>query len=150
MKALLANPFRRPALGFLEGHDIEHFFDPFLWPQNAVQQEAQSFTPRTNVYEKDDSFTLVTELPGVRKKDIDVAIESGVLTITAKKSAQTASEHGKSKRSEIISGLYQRQFNIDEQIDEMAISARYDNGVLTLELPKRRTAAATKTQIAVS
>jgi len=150
MKALSVNPFQRPAFGFFESHDIDHFFDQFLSPRNAAKQEAQSFTPRTNIYEKDGSFTLIAELPGVSKEDIEVAIESGVLTIAAKKSVRTESEHGKNMRGEIISGLYQRQFNIDEQIDEKAISARYDNGVLTLELPKRQTAAPAKTQIAVN
>jgi HSP20 family protein len=150
MKTLSTRPYRRPTTSFLLGNDIEHFFDQFFGPQNTMTESGNVASPNTNIFEHSDYFTLVAELPGVKKEDLKLSVEDGVLTIMANRSKQSETELGNSKRREIFSGHYQRRFSIDDLIDEATISANYDQGVLTLKLPKRQASTPVKTQIAVN
>ena len=92
---------------------------------------------RTDIQDKGDHYLLEADLPGFQKEDIDLHLEDGVLTITAKhQETSQQKQEGKYICRERRVGSYARSFDMSG-IQEDAISAAYENGVLTLKLPKQ-------------
>lgn len=92
---------------------------------------------RTDITEKDGVYTLEADLPGFKKEDISVDIDKDCLTITAEHKSEEKEENADSYiRRERFYGSYTRSFNI-KGIDTEAITAAYNDGVLTLTMPKK-------------
>ena len=91
---------------------------------------------RTDIQDKGDHYLLEADLPGFKKEDIDLHLEDGVLTITARHDENKESKDGKYICRERRTGSYARSFDVSG-IREEDISAAYDNGVLKLTLPKQ-------------
>ena len=92
---------------------------------------------RTDIRDEGDHYRLEADLPGFRKEDIDLHLEDGVLTVTAKHSQETqAKPEGKYICRERRVSDYARSFDVSG-IQEDGISAAFENGVLTLILPKQ-------------
>lgn len=106
------------------------FFDGMLRQQNPM---------KVDVREEADRYVLEADIPGVKKEDLKVEAHDGVLTIDASYDARTETKDTEGDRyiyRERRTGSFSRAFNIDG-IDEDGITAKFDNGVLTLDLPKR-------------
>ena len=93
---------------------------------------------RTDLKDNGDSYTLEADLPGFEKKDISIETNGDVLTINAERHSEHEDEDKKNKyiRCERSYGSYSRQFDISG-IEADGITAKYDNGVLTLNMPKK-------------
>nr|WP_202421840.1 Hsp20/alpha crystallin family protein [Gordonia sp. SID5947] len=94
-------------------------------------------TPRfmpLDLYKVDDHYMLVADLPGADPGSIDVAVDNGVLTLSAQRSVPS-DEGVQWLTSERFSGTYRRQLSLGEGIDASAITANYDNGVLAVTIP---------------
>ena len=101
------------------------------------QQSGSNRTPRfmpMDLYKVDDHYVLTADLPGVDPGSVDVNVDNGTLTITARRTAQ-AEESVQWLASERFFGTYRRQLSLGEGIDSTAISATYENGVLSLTIP---------------
>jgi len=90
---------------------------------------------RTDIRETEDAYLLETEMPGVKKENIELIRENGVLTISVK--AEEPEENEGYVRRERIYGEQKRSFAL-ENINEDTISAKLDNGVLFITLPKQK------------
>ena len=90
---------------------------------------------RTDIRQTDDAYLLETEMPGVKKEDIELIRENGVLTI-AVNAAAPESDEGHIRRERVFGDL-KRSFVLDN-IDEETISARLDSGILYITLPKNK------------
>lgn len=100
---------------------------------------------KVDVKEDADAFTVHAEIPGVPKEDIDVSIDDNVVALRAEIKQQDSTQPGeKVLRSERYYGSVARSFQLPADIDAAQAKARYDNGVLTLTLPKKK--ATTSTQ----
>ena len=93
---------------------------------------------RTDISETADGYTPAADLPGFRKEDIHIDIDDDILTIQAerKDSKDEKDDKGDYIRRERYYGSYSRSFNVSE-IDVESIKAAYENGVLTLTMPKK-------------
>jgi len=91
--------------------------------------------PYTDIYETDDALTLVMEMPGVRKDDIEVSIDDDVLQVEGHIDFTNYAEM-RPVYTEYNVGHYRRRFSLSSRIDRNRISAGVDDGVLTLTLPK--------------
>lgn len=120
-------------------------FAPFAGSQlSQVGSDGTTTAMRLNVSETDKSFEVEAELPGVKKEDLNVAIDDRRVTIEAevkRESAQT--EAGKVVYAERSTRKYSRSFTLPVDIDDAGAQARLEHGVLLLTLPKK-TAAKTK------
>lgn len=97
---------------------------------------------KIDVAESDTSYTVKAEMPGVDKKDIDVKIDGNVVSISAKAERNKEWKEGERViRSERYSGMISRSFSLESDIDENAATASYQDGVLSLTLPKKATTA---------
>ena len=93
---------------------------------------------KTDIREEDGVYVLDADLPGFAKEDIHLEINNEILTISAERSSEKSEEKdGKYLRQERSFGKYTRSFNVSE-IDTENIKAKYNNGVLTLTLPKKQ------------
>lgn len=113
--------------------DKVFFGDPFF--SNATTAVAAF---GTDVTDEGDHYQLIADLPGFKKDDIDIEVENGILTISAerKEESEDKDQKGRYIRRERTYGSYKRSFDLSE-IDDDNIKARYTDGVLTLELPKK-------------
>ena len=93
---------------------------------------------KVDVKESGDAYTVVAEIPGVPKEDIQVAVEGNAVSLRAEiKQQDSTGQDEKTLRSERYYGAVSRSFQLASDIDQTQAKARYDNGVLTLTLPKK-------------
>jgi HSP20 family protein len=92
-------------------------------------------TIKMDVTETENGYLVHSEMPGVKKEDIDVAIENNLVTITAEVKRELEKKEGdRLLRSERYFGNIYRSFTLPAELDESACEAKYDNGVLELKL----------------
>ncbi|MBK6634825.1 MAG: Hsp20/alpha crystallin family protein [Chitinophagaceae bacterium] len=102
----------------------------------SVREDLLHFPP-ANIVEKNDVYTVELSVPGMEKTDFAVKLDGKILTISSVKKTETAPENEKVIRKEFSYKAFQRSFTIDEKIDATNITARYENGILKLDLPKK-------------
>lgn len=96
---------------------------------------ARQFLPVADIFETDRALTLVLEMPGVSKDNVDVMVENDVLTIAGR--VDFANYEGlQPLYTEYNVGNYARGFQLSSKIDQSGISAQLKDGVMTLVLPK--------------
>jgi HSP20 family protein len=94
---------------------------------------------RMDVKENGDAYTVSAEIPGVRKEDIHVTIEGGMVMVRAEvKQEDSQTQDDKLLRSERYFGSVSRGIQLPQDVDQGQAKAKYDNGVLTLTLPKKQ------------
>ena len=112
----------------------------------TVREDVLHFPP-VNIHETVAAYQLEIAAPGFDKADFNVKLEDNLLTISTEKKEEKNESAGKSIRKEFSYKSFKRSFTIDEKIEAANISARYENGILKLELPKKETAKAISKEI---
>jgi HSP20 family protein len=119
--------------------EIDSIFSRILGTEPRKGQGVYVITPYADVYETGMGFVLALEMPGVKKEDIEVKTEAGLIRICADKSAGETPEEEK-RRSHIAErswGKYERSFELPDYLDLEKASAEYEDGVLVLQIPRR-------------
>ena len=118
---------------------FDAMFRRFMTPLRMDFQLPAAEDMRVDATEAGDSYKVSADLPGVNKEDINVSIDGNLVTIEAemKRSKETTDKSGKVLRSERYSGLMSRAFTLTQDVDDTKATARYEDGVLTLELPNK-------------
>ena len=127
---------------------FDDMFRGFMRPWRAdLAQRAPQI--KLDLSETDADYTVKAEIPGVKKEDIDVRIEGNQVTIGAeiKKESEETGD-GRVLRSERQYGYASRSFTLASAVDEAKSSAKYQDGVLELKLPKTTTTASKRLPIA--
>lgn len=133
-----------PALG----DSFESMFKRFMAPMR-MEFENGNLDMRVDVTEVDGLYKVRADLPGVKKEDINVRIDGNIIQIDAeaKQEKETRESGGKVLRSERWHGAISRAFSVSQDVDEAKAVAKFEDGVLTLELPKKETTAAKRLAI---
>ena len=107
--------------------------DRRLYGKNA------SHIMKTDVKETDGTYELEVDLPGFKKDEINVKLEDGYMTISATKGLDTEKKdkHGKIIRQERYAGAMQRSFYVGDGVRTEDVKAKYEDGVLKLDIPKK-------------
>ena len=141
-KVIVRNPF--PVLdrdSFLTPFDkmfdqiVESSF-PDVTKSVGVKPFQGTAYPKVNVYEYDDKVGIISEIPGLDKKQLNVEVEEGVLTISGDKHGITEEDGAKVLRRELKSSSFKRSFELGELLDGENISANFKDGVLSISIPK--------------
>ncbi len=116
-------------------------FDPFAdldRTQTRVFGKHASHLMKTDIRETDDAYKFSIDLPGFKKEDVTAELKDGYLTVTANKSHddEEKNKEGKLIRQERYSGSCSRTFYVGEDVDEKDCKAGFENGILTIEVPK--------------
>ena len=130
----------------------DFFSDPFedffsIAPARPVKKAYPSFMS-TDAKETPEAFHLSIDLPGFKRDEITLEIDNGYISIEAKNttSSEETSEDGTYIRKERFSGTCRRSFYVGEEIQEEAIEAHFEDGVLHVEIPKKALEAPQKTK----
>jgi len=100
----------------------------------------RNFSPAIDVIESENDYSVVCELPGIEKKDIDLTLASNVLTIKGSKKDDSEEKKGKYFKKETWTGSFQRTLPLPAAVNADMISADLKDGVLTVRLPKKEEA----------
>lgn len=112
-------------------------FKPFAWPP-ALWRSRREPAIRLDVSESDAAYTVKAEIPGVKKDDINVSIDGNRVTISAEVRETREAKNGeRTICSERYYGGTSRSFTLGQAVNESGAEAKYENGVLTLKLPKK-------------
>lgn len=132
-------PIRRPFENFQSLRRLNSVLDEAFsnWP---FQQEGGSITaswyPACDVFEDKDAVKIVAELPGVKAEQVKLSLENNVLTIRGEKTQEAEERSERVHRYERSYGSFERAFVLPSTVDGDKISAQYENGVLTILVPK--------------
>jgi HSP20 family protein len=118
--------------------DVDKFFDDAWAPlQRGNSNVGSFFAPRVDIKENTDHYEISAELPGVKKEDVHLTLEEGILTLEAEMKQENKEEkEGKVIRQERRYGKYSRSFNLGGNVHEADISASFEDGVLKIKAPK--------------
>lgn len=94
------------------------------------------WSPRMEVEENENSYLLTVEVPGMSKKDIDLKVEDNVITLSGEKKDKERKENSFSHLKEIRYGKFSRSFKLPGNVDIDKISAKWNEGILTVEIPR--------------
>jgi HSP20 family protein len=99
-------------------------------------QATQNWVPTADVWETDDAVVYAFDLPGIPEDHISVELEDGALTISAERVREHEVEDGKYFRFERRFGSFSRTIGVPQGVNEDAVSAKYEHGVLEVHVPK--------------
>lgn len=120
---------------------VDKYFDDTIF---GYERKNPSFIPQVDIAETDEAFELSFALPGLKKEDIKIDLQKGTLTISGERQIDTK-EEGKSYKSvETSFGTFSRSFHLPEDIAEDKITAKHENGVLEIVVPKDKKKVAVK------
>jgi len=117
---------------------LENMFGPShipFWGMEGPWQEA-SWSPSVEVFDKDDKLVVNAELPGLNEEDIDVSVENSTLTIKGERKAENEVKEADYYRCERFYGSFYRAIPLPSKVVADGIEANYENGVLSITLPK--------------
>lgn len=123
------------------------FPDMFRGFARPLRTLDQNLDIKIDVSETNDEYKVKADIPGVKKEDINVAVDGNVVSISAETKRETEVKDEKWLRTERQYGRVQRSFSLGQDVDATAVKAKYDQGVLNLVLPKK--AGAVSRQITV-
>ncbi len=103
---------------------------------------SKNFYPALDIAEAKDQYTVQVDLPGVKKEDITVSFDNGILAIEGKRNVTVEEKDKGYQRIERAYGQFSRSINLGLGVDSTKIKAQYQDGVLTLTVPKSEKAQA--------
>lgn len=121
------NPYR--SLGNLTD-TVDRFFGDYQ------SKPLNDWMPAVDITETENEYQLVAEVPGMDKKAIKLSLENNVLNISGEKKSELKQEGREYHRVERSYGKFERSFRLPHEVKSDAISAKYDNGILTVTVPK--------------
>ena len=111
---------------------------------------ARRWTPAMDLLETEEEFVLRADLPGMTESDVNIELESNVLTISGERKTEHEAKKDGYYRLERSTGTFSRALTLPEGIDPEAVTANFDNGVLEVRIPKPAEAKPRRVQIGVS
>ena len=130
-------------------NDLDSMFEGLLRPTRRTYQGG-GLVPAIDVSETDHEYLVKAELPGIKREDLDVTIQDGVLTINAESSYENEhKEDGRIIRQERRYGKFVRSMRLGEEVDKEKVQAEYKDGVLSLKLPKAEAVKPKKIEVNV-
>ena len=112
------------------------FSRPSLRNSGKENLTVADWMPTVDISETDGEYLIKAELPEVKKEDVKVTVENGVLTLQGERRQEKEEKGKKFHRVERLYGSFVRSFSLPESVDESGVKAEYKEGVLNLHLPK--------------
>ena len=112
------------------GKDVQQFVERVT----DEFQTDETFRPLADVVDTEEEFTILIDLPGCTKEELNISLKNSVITISGERN--TASESNVFKKRERLSGAFSRSFALPEDVNNAEVQANFKNGVLSVTLPK--------------
>ena len=123
--------------------EIDRLFD------DTFARDGNSFTPAVDIKENENEIRLEAELPGISPDGVEIIAENGVLTIRGQKESERKEGDDRYQVVERTYGTFMRTFQLPQGVDENQIKADFENGVLTIHIPKAALPQPKRIQIGV-
>ena len=119
--------------------DIDRMFDNdfFLMPMN-LKRQMEGKVPSVNIRDKEKEYLIEVAAPGMKKEDFNIDMEEGMLTISSQREEDKTEERENYKRREYNYSSFSRSFNLPENVKSEEIKAHYEDGILSLTIPKKQ------------
>ena len=129
-----SNRHNHPASNFF----FDDFFGRDFFNFPAVEKKVEATVPAVNVKETDEAFIVEVAIPGVNKEAVKIELNENVLSISSETKKEENEQNEKYTRKEYSYSSFRRSFTIDEDaINTEAIDAKFENGILSIALPKK-------------
>ena len=115
----------------------------------AEQGGIVAWAPTADISETDAEYLIRAELPAVKKEDVRVTLDEGMITISGERKEEKETKDEKFHRVESFRGAFSRSFSVPENIDDKGIRAESKDGVLTVHLPKTKMSAPKTVEVKV-
>jgi len=122
-------------------------FEDFFGSLDPDTYDNVDWSPRMDVEETENEFLLNVEVPGLKKKDIDISVKENVITISGEKKGREVKNDSTCYLNEIRYGKFSRSFRLPGNVDVDQIKGTWNEGVLTVEIPKTELAKPRKIEI---
>ena len=121
---------------------LNSIFSDFARPIGEVQESlaAGNFVPAVDIYEDEHKLVLKLEVPGVKQEDLEIRLENQTLTVKGERRVEAEEKEENFHRIERRFGSFVRSFTLPQTVDGSSVSAKYDAGVLAIELAKKEAA----------
>jgi|SRR5690348_1475120 len=130
--------------------EIDRLFEAPLAELARSSQLLSGWTPAFDVYEDKDNFYVRAELPGMRKEDIDLSMHNGSLSVSGERKSDEKLKGVEVYRAERFFGRFQRTITLPRQVAVEKIKAQYQDGILSITLPKAEEAKPKHIDVKVS
>lgn len=127
--------------------EMDRFMNSVFGGTGLAPRGVSEWTPAMDVVETADEFVVTAELPGLGKDDIEIEIENNILTIRGEKKEERREKEERHYVYERRFGGFTRSFTLPTNVDPDRVSARFENGVLTVTLPKTEEARGRRVEI---
>jgi len=116
------------------GGDLHRLFDTLFEDRSSATR--QRWMPAMDLVEAEDHFVLKADLPGLSEDDVAIELQDGTLKISGERKAEHEERHEGYYRVERATGSFARSLSLPEGIEAESVKASFDNGVLTVRIPK--------------
>lgn len=116
------------------GQDIQDFVERIV----PLEDKGHDFTPVCDIIESDEEYVIKLDLPGLSKKEINIALKEHVLTVKGER-VQELDDTEEFRRQERSTGMFSRSFALPENVNAAETDAVFRNGVLKITMPKSDT-----------
>jgi len=120
--------------------EVNHLLDVGRFGDEEAGHGLADWAPAVDIKEEPNQFVIHADLPGVEVKDIDIALENGVLTLKGQRAMEQREESKNYRRVERVRGTFLRRFSLPDAVDAEKVTAKCRDGVLEVLVPKRETA----------
>jgi HSP20 family protein len=141
------NPELTPFPSFDRLSSLRELLDSAFQLAGSAPGISSGWSPALDVYEDTDAVTVKLELAGMKKDDFDISLQDDVLTISGERKSEGEKREGESFRSERIFGAFSRSVTLPGPVKSADVTAAYQDGVLTVTLPKAEEAKPRKIQV---
>ncbi len=124
-------------------------FERWARSMGSGGEQGAGWAPSVDISETDQEYLIRASLPAVRKEDVSVTVEDGMLTLSGERRQQQEHKEEKFHKVESVYGSFSRSFSLPEGTDAAAIRAESKDGVLTVHVPKSKTGPRKPTTIKV-
>jgi HSP20 family protein len=128
--------------------EMDGLFDSFF-DKGRIIRDSGAFTPSVEVSEDEKSYTVKAELPGMKKEDVEVSLHDNNLILKGEKKEEKEGKKKSSYYREACYGSFCRQIPLEHGVNEKEVKAIFKDGVLTLSMPKKKTAGSKTTKISI-
>ncbi|HVS00930.1 MAG TPA: Hsp20/alpha crystallin family protein [Thermoanaerobaculia bacterium] len=122
---------------------VDNFF------ANGMSEDVanRTWTPPVDIQETEEGYRLTAELPGLTKEDIQITLEDNVLRLSGERKLEKNADKDSYHRIERVYGVFTRAFTLPSQVNGAGVTASFENGVLTIQVPKAEQARPRKISI---
>ena len=130
--------------------EVNRLFEGAAAQGSSSESGLTAWAPAVDIYENGDELVVKADMPEIDKKDLGIRVENNLLTIRGERKFEKNVSEESYLRVERAYGSFSRSFTLPNTVNTEGISAQYENGVLTLHLPKREEAKPKQIQVKVA